>query len=185
MKKVNLKFFVQSYYKGNGTMESVKFNQDGISPADEVEEVKVGIWAGATLVEEKTGMLKIDGNVTVQTEVSGGNNYVSVVGKNSLRVYTPVALDFGNDDVDYDFTIAAEQAAGANQIEVESGVFALYSGDVNQDGVIDDADEVIIKFAAENSQYGIAVCDLNGDGVVDNSDTDNFWNNKGKAVILP
>lgn len=58
-------------------------------------------------------------------------------------------------------------AYGDNQKEVEPGVFAIYSGDINQDGVVDifdviDMDNDVINFAA-----GYVTTDLNGDGVVD------------------
>jgi hypothetical protein len=58
-------------------------------------------------------------------------------------------------------------AYGDNQKEVEPGVFAIYSGDINQDGVVDifdviDMDNDVISFAA-----GYVTTDLNGDGVVD------------------
>jgi hypothetical protein len=58
-------------------------------------------------------------------------------------------------------------AYGDNQVEVEPGVFAIYSGDMNQDGFIDPFDYVILE--ADNLSFatGYVVSDLNGDGFVD------------------
>ncbi len=39
MNTVELKFFIEGYYDGNGQMKSVKNNQDGVSPTNEVETV--------------------------------------------------------------------------------------------------------------------------------------------------
>lgn len=61
-------------------------------------------------------------------------------------------------------------ALGDNQIEVEPGVFAIYSGDVNQDGNIDISDSPIIEAGIANGDFGYLVADLNGDGNVDISD---------------
>lgn len=61
-------------------------------------------------------------------------------------------------------------ALGDNQIEVEPGVFAIYTGDVNQDGNIDISDSPIVEAGISNGDFGYLVADLNGDGNVDISD---------------
>lgn len=183
MNTVILKLFVQGYYNGNGTMKSVKFNQDGVSPTNEVETVTATLWAGSNAVETAEATLQTDGTATFEFEASG-NYHVSVHGVNSLEVFTPVVLAVGTTPVSYDFTIAASQAHGANQIEVETNVFALYSGDINQDGVIDQADIDLYEADIESSEYGVQATDLNGDGGVDNQDTD-YALNVGKTVSRP
>lgn len=184
MNQVTLKFLVQGYYNGNGTMRSVKNNQDQVSPLDEVETVSATLWAGTNAVETAEATLKTDGMAVFQFE-NDGDFHISVKGKNSLAVFIPVVLEVGATPISYDFTIAAEQAYGANQVEVETNVFALRSGSVNNGNTIDQADEDLITAAIENSLYGVQVCDLNGDGVVDNSDLDFLYANKGKSVLRP
>jgi hypothetical protein len=61
-------------------------------------------------------------------------------------------------------------AAGDNQAQVAPGVFAIYSGDANQDGTIDGSDFLIIDAAIQNFDGGYVVSDLNGDGGVDGTD---------------
>jgi hypothetical protein len=58
-------------------------------------------------------------------------------------------------------------AYGDNQKEVEPGIFAIYSGDVNQDGVIDVLDQGMLDNDMFNFTFGYVVTDLNGDAVVD------------------
>lgn len=58
-------------------------------------------------------------------------------------------------------------AYGDNQKEVEPGVFAIFSGDVNQDGVIDVLDQGMLDNDMFNFTFGYVVTDLNGDAVVD------------------
>jgi hypothetical protein len=53
-------------------------------------------------------------------------------------------------------------AYGDNQKEVEPGVFAIFSGDVNQDGVIDVLDQGMLD-------NGDAVVDLLDQGFLDNN----------------
>jgi len=54
-----------------------------------------------------------------------------------------------------------------NQVEVEPGVFAIFSGDLNQDGYIDPFDYTILEIDNLAFAYGYVVSDLNGDGFVD------------------
>lgn len=183
MNTLNAKFFVQGYYRGNGQMTSVKNNQDGASPINEVETVTATLWAGENPVETVTATLQTDGTVAFEFEHSG-NYHVSVKGLNSLEVFTPVAVEIGETPASYDFTIDAGQAAGSNQIEVETNVFALYSGDINQDGVIDQADLDLLFADIANSEFGGKVTDLDGDGGVDNLDT-MVLANVGKSVVRP
>jgi len=46
----------------------------------------------------------------------------------------------------------------------------VYSGDVNQDGVVDGSDQPIIGNTAFNFSTGYLSSDLNGDSFVDASD---------------
>jgi hypothetical protein len=70
----------------------------------------------------------------------------------------------------YDFSVQATKAFGANQIEMAPGIFALYTGDINQDGVIDGLD--FNDWENDNNSFaaGYLSTDLNGDGVVDGLD---------------
>jgi len=58
-------------------------------------------------------------------------------------------------------------AYGDNQKQVEPGVFAIYSGDINQDGVADIFDVIDMDNDVINFNAGYLPTDLNGDGVVD------------------
>jgi hypothetical protein len=61
-------------------------------------------------------------------------------------------------------------AYGDNQIEVEPGVFAIYSGDINQDLNVDIADVSLLEFGVSNFLFGYEPTDINGDGNVDIAD---------------
>lgn len=71
----------------------------------------------------------------------------------------------------YDFTTASTQAYADNMIEVETGIWAIYTGDLNQDDFIDSFDFPIFDLDAYNGVAGVYVAtDLNGDGFVDSFD---------------
>lgn len=58
-------------------------------------------------------------------------------------------------------------AYGDNQKEVEPGVFAIYSGDINQDGFMDILDQSVLDNELQNFSSGYVPSDLNGDAFVD------------------
>ncbi|MBL0106670.1 MAG: hypothetical protein IPP52_05095 [Ignavibacteria bacterium] len=87
----------------------------------------------------------------------------------------------------YDFTTAASQAYG-NNLKLKGSKYCTYSGDINQDGIIDASDLIKIY---NDSYVGVTgryiVSDLNGDSVVDASDISTADNNvfAGILKIIP
>lgn len=79
----------------------------------------------------------------------------------------------------YDFTSAASQAYGSNQIQVGSR-YLTYNGDVNQDGTIDITDLAVIDNDVTAFASGYLATDVNGDEFTDIGDiaiTDNNASN--------
>jgi hypothetical protein len=54
--------------------------------------------------------------------------------------------------------------------QVEPGVWAIYSGDINQDGTIDGLDMNFVEIDANDFAFGYNASDLNGDGATDGLD---------------
>ena len=171
MTTINLKLYAQGAYTGSGTMAATQ-------PAT----IKVHDANG--VVETLTGTVATDGTLTVNA-ASVGDYHLSVRTWNTLGVFTAEAVTLDGTTVDYDFTTAAEQAFGGNQVEVESGVFALYSGDVDQNDAITQNDLTLVSNASDNSQTGVVICDLNSDESVDLSDVMIVTNNLGRVVVYP
>ena len=86
----------------------------------------------------------------------------------------------------YDFTSANTNAYEDNMIQVDASPvnFAIYSGDVNQDGVVDGSDEALLDNDASNFATGYLVTDLNGDEVIDGSDAAIADNNAANFVSV-
>lgn len=79
---------------------------------------------------------------------------------------------------------STNNAYADNQVEVEPGVFAMFSGDLNQDGYIDPFDYTILDADNLVFAYGYVVSDLNGDGFVDPYDYVIFEKNNLNFVSL-
>lgn len=170
MTTVNLKLYAQGAYVGSGEMA-----------AEQTVTVTAHVSNG--IVETQTATLATDGTCSVEFEAEG-IFYLGVRTQNTLQVFTSGTVTLNGTAVNYDFTTAAEQAYGDNQVEVESGVFALYSGDIDSTGTIDTLD-----YDAWESAYNAYVeggeCDLNSDGLVDGADYVIYEANMGKSVAYP
>ena len=178
--------FVEGYYIGSGAMNSVKLNQDGVSSATEVEDVTVELHDATTyaLVDTATGTLNTDGSLSVTfNTAAAGSYYIAVNGSNLIQTWSAEPQAVGTTPLSYDFSIDATQAYGSNMREMEPGVFAFYSGDVNQDQVVDNADLDPMYPDIDNSAFGVLATDINGDGVIDNSDLDNLYINLDNSVF--
>ncbi len=90
-----------------------------------------------------------------------------------------------NDGFSYDFTDSDAKAFG-NNLLLKGAVYAIYNGDVNQDGIVDGADGSTIDNDISNFGSGYLNTDLNGDEFIDASDAqvtdNNAFNFVGKVT---
>jgi len=114
------------------------------------------------------------------------NYYIVVKHRNSIETWSATTFQFNPVSYSYDFTFATFQAYGANMVQVDTSpdLFAFYSGDVNQDGVIDGSDLLLIDNDASNFVTGYVPTDINGDEFVDGSDAAISDNNASNFVIV-
>jgi hypothetical protein len=167
-KILNLKLYLQGYKEAAG-LTPVLLNL-GISLdstiSDSVEvEVHDQNYPYNTVFSQ-TRVLNTDGTLMLSIPIQTGFYYIVVKHRNSIETWSanPVAISA---ITNYDFTTSASKAYGNNQVEVEPGVWAFYSGDVNQDDAIDAFDYVILDPDVISGAFGYLVTDLTGDGVVD------------------
>lgn len=87
----------------------------------------------------------------VAIRISGG----TVLATTSSALISPV-----NGLITYDFSIDIGQAVGDNLIEALDGVYCIYNGDFNQDGVIDALDFALFENNEQNEQDEILSKDI-------------------------
>jgi chitinase len=111
--------------------------------------------------------------------LNGRKYYLALRHRHSIETRSKsTRIVFSSTQASFDLTTSASQAFGNNMKQVDNSPvrFALYSGDVNQDGVVDGADLNLIDNDAYLYVTGYTSSDVNGDNVVDASDaslTDN------------
>jgi len=182
---VNLKLFIEGYYLTQ-SMNSVNLNQGIGNNPNDVDTIIVELRNPNSyeIVASVDVILKTDGTAFCNfLTAPSGLFYIIVKNNNIIQTWSANPLLIGATPLSYDFTTAANKAYGNNMVELETGVFGMYSGDINQDEVIDGTDAVGLLNDVENSAFGDLATDLNGDGSVDNSDIIYQSNNAKNSIF--
>ncbi|MBK8381377.1 MAG: FG-GAP repeat protein [Ignavibacteria bacterium] len=120
-----------------------------------------------------------------------GNYYIVIKHRNTIETWSRSGGEqfVSGTVMNYDFTSSSTQAYGSNMIQVDTSPvrFAIYSGDINQDGTIDASDLSETDNDAFNSVSGYVRTDVTGDDFVDAGDVSIVDNNayNSVSVVLP
>lgn len=98
---------------------------------------------------------------------------IAIRHKSHLAILSSSPLSLSGTPISYDFTTAVEQAGGKEQLKPIKGTFAMYSGDYDQNGLINNQDYNLWRQKGAQLNEYLAV-DVDGNGIVNNSDF-NFW----------
>lgn len=179
-KQLTLKVFLQGFYDaGTGQMNQCMI-EDGVTPkfsGTTVDTIYVELRSATdytTIVHTATAInLNQNGTAVTpgKTYISipaafNGSYYITVRTRNHLETTTAAPVSFATTTINYDFTTAATQAYGSNMM-LKGTAYCLYAGDINQDGVINNAGDVATVFSnVLNGSTGFIISDVNGDGIV-------------------
>ncbi|HMS35395.1 MAG TPA: hypothetical protein PKC91_15040 [Ignavibacteria bacterium] len=116
------------------------------------------------------------------TNATTGTYYIQLKHRNSLETWSKNGVNYIQDStLNYDFTFAATQAYGNNEI-LKGTKYCLYSGDVTQDGSIDLTDVLQTYNASSSFAAGYVVTDVNGNSIVDLTDILIAYNNSTNFI---
>ncbi len=102
---------------------------------------------------------------------TSGSYYLVIKHRNSIETWSASPVSFAKGTtITYDFTAAQSKAYGNNLVQVSSSpeLWAIYSGDCNQDGYVDPLDLSLVDQDSYNYVAGTSLTtDVNGDRYVD------------------
>ena len=129
-------------------------------------------------------VVESDGITPIGFNVPAGNYFISIAHRNHLGILSaqPVSLSFSNTP-NLDFTNDIGAVFGGNNAiaTLPNGDLALYSGDFDGDGQIQNSDRLIVESLRGVSGYSNA--DIDGNGEVQNTDINiSLIPNLGKGV---
>lgn len=194
-KTLTLQLFIEGLYFSNGVMnESLGDNgyQFGQGIAD---EIIVELYHPSDLqtpaIQIMNVLLNNAGVATLNIPSTMSETYYIVIKhRNTIETWSALPISFaGSGPIEFNFSTAASQAYGANQKPVNGGFFAIWSGDINKDGIVDTEDMTQIDNASiPPAEIGYTPRDVNGDAIIDIEDMSIIDNNSqfpARQVMKP
>ncbi|MDQ3021720.1 MAG: hypothetical protein M3R36_14285 [Bacteroidota bacterium] len=135
------------------------------------------------IIDSAKVYLNSSGVGTFITEIE--NEYdirIVVKHRNSIETWGNEAT-FYNDTLSYNFSASASQAYG-NNLKLKGDEYCIYSGDVDQNGLIELEDESLVENDAFDFVSGYTSTDLNGDGIADIADIAIVSNNAPHFITV-
>jgi len=162
---LNLTMFIEGFYNSATDLQvsdTIKvYLRNTVSPFAKVDSAKAVVSANGS-----TALLF--GNAPT------GTYYIVNTHRNSLETWSKSGGEslVRGASASYNFSNASSQTFGNNIKQTDSSPlrYAVFSGDVNQDGFINLADVINIYNDAGNFVTGYKVTDVNGDNITDLSD---------------
>ena len=177
---LNSKILIQGYYTAGGLMKnggSGYLNVTAVSP-DPLDVDTVTLYAMASAspfgeIDHQNGILKTNGDIRVvfgPAVHAGTSYYIKVKHHNSIETWSALPVLFTSPTT-YLFITSSSQAFLNNMVVTPDNMgWAIYSGDINQDGATDGNDYLLLDPSIQNGDGGYNNNDLNGDGAVDGRD---------------
>ncbi|MBK6774255.1 MAG: hypothetical protein IPG78_19370 [Ignavibacteria bacterium] len=138
------------------------------------------------LADQSTALVSANGSVQLKFgNAINGNYYITVKHRNSIETWSSGVIALSRiTPASFDLASSLSQAFGNNQKQVDTSPvrFAIYSGDINQDGTIDASDVSETDNDAFSSVSGYVRTDVTGDDFVDAGDVSIVDNNAFNAV---
>ena len=130
----------------------------------------------AAFLNENGYLVDIDGVSQVSFFVpSTAQYYVVIRHRNHLDIMSSSPVDVNFTSSLFDFTSIGTNAYGTNAMkEVDTGIFAMYVGDGNNDGIINGTDFNVYSPLFRSGGAGYLGVDWNLDGIINGSDFNKF-----------
>jgi FlaG/FlaF family flagellin (archaellin) len=190
MKQLMLTLFLEGLWNGTGLNKAQNEAGDQYSgnTADKINIELHHATNYGTVVYSATGInLSTSGQAAVSVPgTNSGSYYLAVKHRNSIETVSALPLAFSGTSISYNFTDNASKAYGNNMKPLD-GIYVIYSGDVNQNGIINQSDIDDIAASGLSFSEGYVLNDLNGDGTVDALDLILIDNNAALFIstVLP
>lgn len=175
---INLNLFIEGFYN--------------LGSNDQVSD-SIGVFLrnSATpflIIDSANSVLNSNGTDSIEFgNAPSGSYYIVVKHRNSIETWSANAQSYTpGSTYSYNFSLAANQAFGNNQKQIDSSPlrFGIYSGDVNQDEIVDVEDVISVYNDSYNFITGYVDTDVTGDNVVDAADLILSYNNSNDFVSV-
>jgi hypothetical protein len=190
-KTLNLTVLLEGLYGGSGIMHQAQGEsgpQFGTGIADQIT-VELHNQSDYSIIEYSFPEINLSTEGTAVIEIPAdavGDYYITVKHRNSIETASSSPVSFADQIITYNFDQPLS-VYGGNILHMGDGWYAIYGGDVNQDGFADTGDFSPTDNDQLNFATGYLSTDINGDGSVDTGDFTIIDNNQINFIykILP
>ena len=180
-RNLQLTALLEGFYNGvNNLMISDTtsvYLKNSVSPYENIDSCKSVINANGS------------GSFSFLNAVNGSNYYLVIKHRNSIETWSSTPQSFVNNSLNFDLSNNQSQAFGNNLKQVNYSLprFGLFSGDIDQDGIIDGSDLNLAENSVASALSGYITADVTGDNFADGSDISIVENNtlNGVSVVSP
>ncbi len=190
---LQLKAYLEGYYMGSGTMKSTLYDLSISTDPTATDSIEINLWSPDSLLNanptySQKGIVHTNGLISISLPGSllGDNYYLAIKHRSSIETWSssPVLI---TSNTQYDFTANINMAFGdgfnAPMKQVGTNMYAIYGGDVNQDGGVDLIDLTNTENDASQFAFGYNSSDINGDGSSDLLDLSIIENNASQFIF--
>jgi hypothetical protein len=172
--------FPEGLYNGAGSLLQAQNGSGANWPTGVADHIAVELHDaanyGTVIFTASDVELSTSGSASVTVPLGfNGTYFITVRHRNSIAAVSAQAISFAGSTVSRAFGGPAD-IFGGNLKQMGDMGYALFGGDVNQDGSVDMADLALVEYLAATFTKGYLSEDCNGDGVIDSCDliiTDN------------
>lgn len=184
---LNLNVLIEGFYQTNGKMSATI---DSVNSPLLCDTITIELHSAAnpysTVYTDKKVIDRFGNGVfTFPSNLLGQTLYIVVIHRSSIQTWSASPVLFNNLSVAYSFSDNASKAFGNNLKNLGNGFFAIFSGDVNQNGVVDSSDFSIIENNMQQFLTGYLPSDVTGNKITESSDGSVVENNYGKTILKP
>ncbi len=171
-------------YNGSESVSSIPTNAVDWVLIELRDATFVGQATGSSIIDRQAGFLRNDGQVinidenpvlSFTSSISDGL-FVVVYQRNHIAIISGSALSTSGGIYTYDFSSGINQAHGGTDghIQLTSGIWGMFSGDGNADGIVNSSD-ISPLWKDQSGNKGYLKSDFNLDGESNNIDKDEYW----------
>ncbi len=186
-KSENLTAFLEGLFNGAGNRKVQDAAGDHFAgPVADQITVKLAQAAAPYLVEYTASNVNLYTNGKGSFSIPGslsGSHYLIVKHRNSIETWSALPVDFSGGALTYNFTDSYSRAYGSNLKQMGS-IYAIFAGDVDQDGGIGTLDMGLVDNASAVFATGYLPEDIDGDGGVGTLDMGILDNNSSNFVTV-
>ena len=184
---MHLKLFLEGFYTGNGKMKTTLYDLGISTDSLATDSISVNLWSPLNLSSSNPvisikAILKNNGemNFVLPGFLVGNYYYIAIKHRNTIETWSKQPVLLSNNTF-YDFTNSilksyADEGTSSMKL-LENGIYAFFSGDLNQDGTVDGSDMNVVDNNTAAGVFGYEISDVNGDGATDGLDMNIVDNN--------